>query len=101
MNKTWLIIIGMMVVTYIPRLLPHYVLDKMNLTENMKRSLGYIPYAALGALVIPDGFTAITGHPIISTMTLIVALIVGLLKENIFLTVMSSVAFAYGCLYIL
>ncbi len=95
MNKIMLLILGMMIVTYVPRALPFYIVEKLNFSEQMKKSLTYIPYAALGAMVIPDGFTAIEGHPFISTLSLIVVIILSSIKENLFISVVGSVLFAY------
>jgi branched-subunit amino acid transport protein len=46
------LIAGMMLVTYLPRLLPLATLSKRPLPRLLRRFLGYIPYAALGALII-------------------------------------------------
>lgn len=93
-----MVIIGMMIVTYIPRVLPFYILEKINLSQQIRRSLTYIPYAALGAMVIPDGFSAVPGHPVVSTMALGVAALLICIKENLFMAVIGSVLFAYACL---
>lgn len=46
------LIIGMMAVTFIPRLLPLVVLSKRPLHPVLKKFLLYIPYTALGALIV-------------------------------------------------
>lgn len=45
------LILGMMLVTYLPRLLPLAVLARRPLPPLLRRFLQYIPYAALGALI--------------------------------------------------
>jgi len=47
------IIIGMMVVTYIPRALPGLLFGRYQLPKAVERWLQNIPYAALGALIFP------------------------------------------------
>jgi len=60
------LIIGMMLVTYLPRLLPWIVLSERPLHPLVRRFLLYIPYTALGALIVrgvmeaPTGMTAAT-----------------------------------------
>ncbi|MCY6483279.1 AzlD domain-containing protein [Clostridium aestuarii] len=98
MNKVMLLIIGMMLVTYIPRILPFYIVERLNLSDKVKRSLTYIPYAALGAMVIPGGFSAVEGHPLISICALGIAILLSFIKENLFIAVTGSVLFAYVCL---
>lgn len=56
----FLIILGMAIVTYIPRVLPAFVLDRLNLSPPLKRWLDNIPHAALGALIFPG---VLTIHP--------------------------------------
>ncbi len=63
MNNTMLLIIGMMFVTYIPRLLPFLVIDKIKLPKKFNGFLEVVPYAALGALIIPGVFSAIPENP--------------------------------------
>lgn len=46
------LILGMMLVTYLPRLLPLAALAQRPLPPRVRRFLSYIPYAALGALII-------------------------------------------------
>jgi len=52
-TTTLIIILGMMLVTYIPRMLPGLLYDRYELPEILKKWLEYIPYAALGALIFP------------------------------------------------
>ncbi|NLK68828.1 MAG: AzlD domain-containing protein [Clostridiaceae bacterium] len=49
-----LIILGMSIVTYIPRALPIIVLSKFKLPDWFLRWLKYIPVAILSALLVPE-----------------------------------------------
>ena len=47
-------ICGMLVVTYIPRMLPVVALASRNMPPVLIRWLGFIPTAVLSALLVPD-----------------------------------------------
>jgi branched-subunit amino acid transport protein len=51
--ETFGIILGMAVVTFIPRFLPMALLTKWTLPEKMKQGLDYMPTAILSAIVFP------------------------------------------------
>ncbi len=54
MNTTTLaIIVGMALVTYIPRALPGLLLERYHLPPRAVQWLRQVPYAALGALIFP------------------------------------------------
>ncbi|WP_031483018.1 AzlD domain-containing protein [Maridesulfovibrio frigidus] len=48
------IIIGMMVVTYVPRVLPVLALSSRELPPVVARWLGYVPTAVLSAMLVPS-----------------------------------------------
>jgi branched-subunit amino acid transport protein len=53
MSNTMLIIVGMAVVTYIPRMLPFIFMEKVQIPAIIQRILRNVPYAMLGALIFP------------------------------------------------
>jgi branched-subunit amino acid transport protein len=53
MDQVWLVL-GMAAVTYIPRMLPFFLLEKIRLSPFWKRFLRFIPFSALGALIFPE-----------------------------------------------
>lgn len=60
----FLIIVGMTVVTYLPRLLPAWLLSSRRLPKAVGMWLGYVPPAVLAAmlaptLLLPDGAVAL------------------------------------------
>lgn len=58
MNTNILILIlGMAVVTYIPRAIPAVLIDKMNFSPRVEKFLRLIPYTAMAALIFPGVFT--------------------------------------------
>lgn len=52
MTDQILLILGMMAVTYLPRLLPLFVLAQRPLPAALQRFLRSIPYTALGVLIV-------------------------------------------------
>ncbi|GKV67553.1 AzlD family membrane protein [Sporosarcina sp. NCCP-2716] len=52
----WWMLLGMALVTYIPRMIPLTFLDGRKLPPFLTGVLGNIPYAVLGALIFPAIF---------------------------------------------
>ncbi len=92
MNKIILIIAGMTLVTYIPRLLPFFIVSSSKLPRKVSRFLKLIPYTALGALIIPGAFTAIPQMPLAAILGVGFAFIYSWLKGGIIIPVFGSVA---------
>ena len=88
----------MSLVTYIPRLIPFVIMDKLKLSKGAKKILEYIPYAALGALVFPSGFTAISTDHRASFIGIIVAIIMSLFTQNILSIVIITILISCGAL---
>ena len=99
MNKT-VLILGMMLVTYIPRYLPFLVLADRKLPPALSRFLKLIPYTALGALIIPGVFTAVSEYPLAGCMGALSAVFVAWKKNNLVLSVLSAIAVTYLILLI-
>lgn len=55
------LILGMMLATYLPRLLPWFLLSERPLHPLLRRFLLYIPYTALGALIVRGAMEAPSG----------------------------------------
>ena len=52
-QETLLVVLGMAVVTFIPRFLPMALLTKWKIPEKIRRGLEFIPVAVLSAIVFP------------------------------------------------
>lgn len=96
MNNILILVLLMAFVTYIPRLLPLALIKADKLPEKFKLFLSYIPYAVLGALIIPDGLSGIPDSIWISVTVLLVAAHVSWYKNNVILAFVISVAVAWG-----
>lgn len=86
------IIIGMTVVTALPRVIPAVIVDKFVFRDWMNRWLHAIPYAALGALIFPGILTVKSGSPHIGLIGGIVAIILAYIGLNIIFVVIGAIA---------
>lgn len=60
--KIYLLVAGMALVTYLPRLLPMALLEKLKFPGWLNNWLQYVPFAALGALIFPGILTSVEGQ---------------------------------------
>ncbi|MCI8513652.1 MAG: AzlD domain-containing protein [Lachnospiraceae bacterium] len=58
-----LLILGMTVVTYIPRMLPAVLIDKMRFGPKTEKFLNLIPYTAMAALIFPGILSVDAARP--------------------------------------
>ncbi len=94
MNNLWLLVLGMGVVTYLPRMLPIVFLKDIKLPRFLMSFLRFVPYAALGALIFP-GILSSTGDTASAVWGGIVALLLSLARINITLVVLGSISAVY------
>lgn len=94
MNPVW-IILGMALVTYLPRLLPALFLDRFQFPKWFETWLKNIPYAALGALIFPGIMTVITDQPLVGLAGGAAALVLALLDLHITLVMAGSILVVY------
>ncbi|MCS1350395.1 AzlD domain-containing protein [Mechercharimyces sp. CAU 1602] len=78
-NLMWLIV-GMSIVTLLPRLVPIWIVDRFSPPPWVKEWLSYIPYAALGALTFPGVLTVVKDAPWIGLLGGIVAVGIACLR---------------------
>lgn len=90
-----LIILGMMIATYLPRLIPLAILRGRNVPPKLKRFLVSIPYAALGALIIPGALHATPQLPIAGWIGLATAFLCAWFKGGLIMPVLASVVAAF------
>lgn len=92
MKPLW-IILGMMLVTYTPRLLPGLLMGRFRTPPWLERWLKNIPYAALGALIVPGIFTVETR--ILGLVCSLTAVILSWLRLHLVLVMAGTVLAAY------
>ncbi|WP_078548310.1 AzlD domain-containing protein [Litchfieldia alkalitelluris] len=99
-NIIWMII-GMGIVTYIPRMLPFVALSGIKLPSFLQGVLKNVPYATLGALIIPGIFT-INEDVWFGIIGATVAFAVAYLGVNVIIVVLSAIVAlsAYSFLFV-
>jgi len=95
MNNIFILVIFMATVTFIPRLLPLVIVKADRLPGKFKQFLSYIPYAVLGALIIPAGFQGIPDRPWISIAVLTTAALVSWHRNSVILSFVIAVSVAW------
>ncbi|WP_202976455.1 AzlD domain-containing protein [Anaerophilus nitritogenes] len=91
MNNYILLIVGMMIVTYIPKLIPFFILSKEKIPTKLNKFLKLIPYTALGALLIPDVFYTTPSIPQASILGIGFAAIYVWHKGGIIIPILGSI----------
>ncbi|HHU12729.1 MAG TPA: AzlD domain-containing protein [Clostridiaceae bacterium] len=89
-----LLIIGMAVVTYIPRALPAVLLEKIKLSGRPEKFLRLIPYTAMSALIFPGILTSGGDTMLPGIAGGLAALLIALFKPSVPLVVAGAVAAA-------
>ncbi len=97
-NKT--LILGMMLVTMLPRIIPFYAFKTEDLPPFIRAFLNYIPYTVLGALILPGGLNGIEGKPLISGICLAMAALITWIKGGIIGPVIGAVSVGLIMIYI-
>jgi|SRR5699024_212227 len=95
------IIIGMALVTYIPRLLPLYFLADKKLNPKLERFLQYIPYTSLSILIIRGILTSSEELLIPSIIGISLAGLFSYIKPNLILAVFISIFGSFIAIHIL
>jgi branched-subunit amino acid transport protein len=86
-----LIIIGMALVTMLPRIVPAFIVDKLLFKDWVNRWLSAIPYAALGALIFPGIMTVNPDKPYIGLLGGIVAIALAFVGLNVIFVVIGAI----------
>lgn len=91
MMQLFFIILGMAIVTFIPRLLPVFIMDRLNLPIWANKWLKTIPYAALGALIFPGILSVEASLPIVGLIGGLTAVFLAFFKLQIIYIVFGSI----------
>lgn len=87
-----LLIAGMTAVTYLPRMVPLLGSRRRPMRGWQRRALRLIPLTAVGALLVPEGFTAVDGAWGLSLVGLAAAVALAALVRQPFVVVVGAVA---------
>ena len=95
MMSLFLLVLGLALVTYLPRLVPLLWLKALVLPPYMKRFLAFVPYAVLASLIFPG---VLSSTPTFSSALFggIVATSLALLRVNLVVVVIGAVFGVYA-----
>ena len=93
--------LGMMLVTYLPRLIPMLLMNPNRLPRKLSHFFSAIPFAAMGALIIPSGLYAVEDNLLASVAGLAAAAVSAWLLKSIVAAVLISIAVVFLVLTVL
>lgn len=76
-----LLILGMCIVTYFPRVIPALVVDKFKFGKRFSKFINLIPYTAMTALIVPGIFGTDSEHWFVGAIGGIVAVVFSCTKK--------------------
>ncbi|HIU63970.1 MAG TPA: AzlD domain-containing protein [Candidatus Avacidaminococcus intestinavium] len=85
------LIIGMALVTYLPRVLPLVLFKNLSLAPYLKVFMRLVPYAALGALIIPGPFNTVSSQMFPTFIGFLAAIALAYYEYNLILIVAGSI----------
>lgn len=100
MSDIMWIVVGMMIVTFIPRLIPFLVVSNRTIPKRLAQFLEYVPYTALGALIIPGAIRAIPESPLAASAGILFAVVYSYIKGGMIISVVGGIFIAYIVLVI-
>ncbi|NMB46456.1 MAG: AzlD domain-containing protein [Firmicutes bacterium] len=89
-------LLGMVLVTYLPRTLPLFLSNDRPLPTWLERWLKLVPYTALGALIFPGILTVDPNRPWVGVLGGIAAILVSWKWNNLVATVIVAFLVVYG-----
>lgn len=90
--STVVLIIGMAIVTYIPRCIPVLLMDKMTFSPKLEKFLQLIPYTAMAALIFPNVLWVDSTSPYVGIVGGLVAGILAWKKYPVMICVLAAIA---------
>jgi len=97
--EVYLLILGMALVTYIPRAIPAALVDRLRFSPGVEKFLKLIPYTAMSALIFPGVLTVDAERPVMGLVGGVVAGLLAWRKCPLMVCVLGAIA-AELCLYI-
>ncbi len=87
----WMIL-GMAVVTYIPRMLPFLVFKGKELPPFLQNVLKNVPFAVLGALIFPSILLIQEGNILFGIVGTVSAFVIAFLGANVIVVVIGAIS---------
>ena len=91
-SKAAVVILGLAVVTFIPRFVPAVLMDRMSFGQKTEKFLRLIPYTALAALIFPGVLSVDSSRPIIGIVGILVAALLAWRKQPVMVCVSVTIA---------
>lgn len=98
-SDLWLIILGMGIVTYLPKVMPFLFLKNRPLPKFIRRFLQYVIFAILGSLVFPGILTS-TNNVYSAVAGGLCAIFLSLFGVNITFIILGAISTVYIFQYI-
>ncbi|TCS82582.1 AzlD domain-containing protein [Tepidibacillus fermentans] len=87
--KIWVLIFGMFLVTFIPRMFP-MLFKRLKFPHWFNHWLTFVPYAILGALIFPGIMTVDPQHVFFGLVAGLVAFLIAWFYQNLIVIVLGS-----------
>ncbi|WP_088011522.1 AzlD domain-containing protein [Gottfriedia acidiceleris] len=87
----FLLVLGMCLVTMIPRIIPVFIVDRIQFPNWVSSWLKGVPYAALGALIFPGILSVQKGNMSVGLIGGLVAILLSLLRLHIIFVVFGAI----------
>ena len=100
-QEVLLVILGMALVTFLPRAIPAAICEKMHFSGRMERFLQLIPYTAMTCIIVPGVFTAQTEAPWVNFVGAAAAGLLGYKKCSPVLCVLGAIAAEMICFLVI
>ncbi|NLY72737.1 MAG: AzlD domain-containing protein [Tissierellia bacterium] len=95
MNNYLVLVLGMALVTYLPRLLPLYLLSDKTIGRRFARFLSYIPYTSLSILIVRGVISADKDMLLASLGGIFLAGYLSYKTNSLILSVLSAIGLAF------
>lgn len=89
------LILGMALVTYVPRFMPLMILRKSNINERFRLFLTFIPYTSLSILLIRGVLTTEASMRLPTILGILVASLIAYKHKNLILSVLAGILTAF------
>lgn len=89
------LIFGMVIVTYIPRLIPLLLLKKREISNRFRLFLKFIPYTSLSILLIRGVLTSSGDMKLPTIIGVVTASIIAYLQKNLIFSVIGGIIAAF------
>lgn len=93
--KYFSLILGMTIVTYLPRFIPLVIISKRRLNERFRLFLVYIPFTSLSILMVRGILTASSEMKIPTIVGVVAASMVAYVQKNVIFSVLAGISAAF------